>query len=549
MQEHDRKRNTPAPKYIFITGGVMSGLGKGVTSASLAKLLMLAGFKVICAKIDPYLNVDAGTMNPVTHGEVFVTDDGGETDMDLGTYERFLDMSLSRDQNITTGQIYSAVIESERKGKYLGSCVQIIPHITDEIRRRIKSLHDTVGTELVLVELGGTVGDIEGLPFLEAFRQIRFEAGDKQTLFVHVTLIPQIGEIGEQKTKPTQHSVQELRRIGIQPDIIVARSEQEVTEAVKRKISQFTNVDWRHVISNPDVESIYRVPEILGGQEVVQRIAEKLELRRSSIRWGSWPSISSSFVKVKNELKIVMVGKYVSLSDSYVSVNHSLAHAAAHLGYRVNTDWIDAERFESNPRSLSTLEQYNGIVVPGGFGRRAAEGIIRVADYARVKDIPFLGLCFGFQLATISFARNVCSLAGANSTELDETVKYPVVDLLPDQKEISDLGATMNLGGHNIRLLEKTAAHKIYGKKIVRQRHRHRYEINPEFWDVLQLNGLVFSGFSEDGKKVEIIELDNHSFYLATQYHPEFISRPGKPEPSFLGFIQGSISNGKLRHN
>ena len=523
----------------------MSGLGKGVTSASLAKLLILAGFTVICAKIDPYLNVDAGTMNPVTHGEVFVTDDGGETDMDLGTYERFLDKNLSRKHNITTGQIYSAVIAAEREGKYLGDCVQIIPHITDEIIKRIRSLHEKVETELVLVELGGTVGDIEGLPFLEAFRQIKFKDGDNQCLFVHVTLIPQIGDIREQKTKPTQHSVQELRRIGIQPDIIIARSEVELIEAAKKKISLFTNVDLRYVISNPDVESIYKVPEVLGSQDIVQRIAQKLDLRQSKIRWGSWPKISSSFANVTKELKIGMVGKYVSLADSYVSVNHSLQHASAYLGYKIKMDWLDAERFESDPKLLDTLSDYGGIVVPGGFGRRAAEGIIRVANYARINDIPFLGLCFGFQLATISFARNVCGLKEANSTELDETVKHPVVDLLPDQKEIDKIGATMNLGGHNIKVLEKTCAYRIYGKKIIRQRHRHRYEINPEYWDILQSNGLIFSGFSEDGKKVEIIELDNHAFYLATQYHPEFVSRPGKPEPSFLGFVKGSISNAR----
>ena len=527
----------------------MSGLGKGVTSASLAKLLLLAGFSVICAKIDPYLNVDAGTMNPVTHGEVFVTDDGGEMDMDLGTYERFLDKSLSREHNITTGQIYSAVIKAERKGKYLGDCVQIIPHITDEIIKRIRSLHETTETEIVLVELGGTVGDIEGLPFLEAFRQIKFKEGDNQSLFVHVTLIPQIGDVGEQKTKPTQHSVQELRRIGIQPDIIIARSEIELTEAVKKKISLFTNVDWRYVISNPDVASIYDVPEVLGNQDIVQRMTQKLDLRKSTIRWGSWPSISSSFVKGTDELRIGMVGKYVSLADSYVSVNHSLLHASAYLGYKIKMDWLDAEKFESDPKLLDTLSKYNGIVVPGGFGRRAAEGIIRVADYARIKRIPFLGLCFGFQLAAISFARNVCGLKEANSTELDEAVKHPVVDLLPDQKNIDKLGATMNLGGHNIEVLEKTFAYSIYGKKIIRQRHRHRYEINSKYWDILRSKGLILSGFSEDGKKVEIIELDNHAFYLATQYHPEFVSRPGKPEPSFLGFVKGSISNARSRDN
>jgi len=521
----------------------MSGLGKGVTSASLAKLLMLAGFTVICAKIDPYLNVDAGTMNPVTHGEVFVTDDGGEMDMDLGTYERFLDKSLSQEHNITTGQIYSAVIKAERKGQYLGDCVQIIPHITDEIIKRIRSLHETAKTDIVLVELGGTVGDIEGLPFLEAFRQIKFEDGDNQSLFVHVTLIPQIGDAGEQKTKPTQHSVQELRRIGIQPDIIIARSDTEVTESVKRKISLFTNVDWRNVISNPDVESIYNVPEVLGKQEIVQRITQILDLRKSTIQWGSWPSISSSFVNATKELRIGMVGKYVSLADSYVSVNHALAHASAYLGYRIKLELLDAEKFESEPKLLDTLSNYNGIIVPGGFGQRAAEGIIRVANHARINHIPFLGLCFGFQLAVISFARNVCGLREANSTELDAAVKHPVVDLLPDQKGIDNLGATMNLGGHNIKILENTFAYSMYGKKSIRQRHRHRYEINSKYWDILKSKGLILSGFSEDGKKVEIIELDNHAFYLATQYHPEFVSRPGKPEPSFLAFVKSAISN------
>lgn len=529
------------PKYIFVTGGVMSGLGKGVTTASLAKLLQLAGFKVTCIKIDPYLNVDAGTMNPLIHGEVFVTDDGGETDMDIGTYERFLGQNLTSEHNITAGQVYKRVIEEERKGTYLGRCVQIIPHITDEIKRRIRNIAQKSSLDVVLVECGGTVGDIEGLPFLEAFRQMRLEEGIFNTLFVHVTLAPIVEPVGEQKTKPTQHSVQELRRIGIQPDMIIVRCKEYLSEESKRKISLFTSVDYDGVISNPDVQIVYEVPQILEKEGALSYICKKLQLNFKEIKWDSWIKFVNSFLNAKYEVKIAIVGKYVSLVDSYVSINHALIHAAAAQGVKIRTEWIDAEELEQKPELLSMLKDFHGILVPGGFGKRGIEGKILAANYANMQKIPYLGLCLGFQLAVIAFARHVLNLRGANSTEFDPFTPHPVIDLLPEQRNLKEMGATMRLGGHEIMIKEGTSAFKIYGKKIIRERHRHRYELNQAYLKDFENAGMIFSAFSDEGKRAEILEIPNHPFYIATQYHPEFISRPDAPEPIFVKFIEAII--------
>jgi len=529
------------PKYIFVTGGVMSGLGKGVTVASIAKLLQHKGFKTSCVKIDPYLNVDAGTMNPLIHGEVFVTDDGGETDMDLGTYERFLDQNLTAEHNITTGQIYLEVIQGERRGDYLGRCVQIIPHITDAIKSRLRRLAEKTGVEILLVECGGTVGDIEGLPFLEALRQMRLQEGYENTLFIHVTLAPALEPVGELKTKPTQHSVQELRRIGIQPDIIVVRSRMPLTKEAKEKISLFANVPLSSVISNPDSESIYLVPQLLESEGIVAAICGKLRLDERELKWGSWPKIASSFTEAHGHVKIAMVGKYVALADSYVSVNHAIAHAAAERGFKAEVDLVDSERFEVDPRSLKTLLRYDGVIIPGGFGKRGSEGKVAAANYARVNRIPYLGLCFGFQLAIVSFARHSCCLEGASSTELDPDTPHPVIDLLPEQRGVEDMGATMRLGGIDVELKEGTLAYRLYGSRVVRERHRHRYEFNQKYLRIFEASGMIFSGSSDSGRRMEIAEIPAHPFYMAVQYHPEFISRPGKPEPVFRGFISAAI--------
>lgn len=529
------------PKYIFITGGVMSGLGKGIISGSIAKLLQLYGLKVTCIKIDPYINVDAGTMNPIMHGEVFVTDDGGETDMDLGTYERFLDRNLSKEHNITTGLVYQEVIQAERKGDFLGRCVQIIPHVTDEIKERIRQVGVKSDIDILLVECGGTVGDIEGLPFLEALRQMRLEEGTSNSLFIHLTLAPVLDPVGEEKTKPTQHSVQELRRIGIQPDIIVVRSKRRLSDESKRKISMFSSVDVNSVISDPDAESIYSVPETLYSEGILNAICEKLKLPDRQINLDNWTKVSNSFVTPKDEIKIAMVGKYVSLADSYVSVNEALRHAAAAHNTKARLTWIESEDFERNPVSLKMLDEYHGILIPGGFGKRGSEGKILAANYARERHIPYLGLCFGFQLAVVSFARHVCSLEGANSTELNPTTEHPVIDLLPTQKGLANLGATMRLGGHDIDVLEGSVAHELYGSRKIRQRHRHRYELTQNYLEILEKKGLRFSGFSDGKLRAEILEIPSHPFYLATQYHPEFLSRPNRPEPVFNAFIGSAI--------
>lgn len=533
------------PKYIFVTGGVMSGLGKGVTAASVAKLLKLSGIKVTCIKIDPYLNVDAGTMNPIIHGEVFVTDDGGETDMDIGTYERFLDQNLSRHHNITTGQIYRAVIEAERRGDYLGKCVQIIPHVTDEIKKRIKQVVESDGAEIGVVECGGTVGDIESLPFLEAMRQMRLELGQSNSLFLHVTLAPELETVKEQKTKPTQHSVQELRRIGIQPDIIVVRSRRPLAQQAREKISLFTSVPLEAVISNPDVESIYDAPEVLERQGITKVIASRLNLKADGCNLVEWRRVAESFKKTTRRVNVALVGKYVSLVDSYVSVNQALLHSGASVGAQVNIEWIDSELIEKNEEAVKSLGSYDGILIPGGFGKRGVEGKIRAAGYAIREKLPYLGICLGFQVAAIAVARYLCGLQEANSTEFDPNTRHAVIDLLPEQKDVKEAGATMRLGGHDIILKKGTLSYKLYGRSVIRERHRHRYEFNQQYKRIFEENNVVFSGYSDEGKRVEILEIANHPFFLATQFHAEFTSRPGAPNPVYLGFIKACIENSR----
>ena len=532
----------PSRKFIFITGGVMSGLGKGISSASVAKLLHLSGFRVSCMKIDPYLNVDAGTMNPIAHGEVFVTADGGETDMDIGNYERFLDIELTRLHNLTTGSVYQQVIQEERSGKYLGKCVQIIPHITDAIKSRIREVANQWNTEILVVECGGTVGDIESLPFLEAFRQMRLEEGHSNTLFVHVTLAPVLETVGEQKTKPTQHSVQELRRIGIQPDLIIVRSKEKLTRDTREKISLFTSVELQCVISNPNAKSIYHVPEILRSEGIIETLSDKLNISPRNVNFESWESIANQFTSAKDVVKIAMVGKYVSLADSYASVNEALMHASAQQSLGVIVENIDSQDLETNPESIKRLSEFHGILIPQGFGKRGSEGKILAANYARECAIPYLGLCFGFQMAIVSFARNVLGLVDANSTELDPNSKHPVIDLLPEQKAIKDLGGSMRLGAHDINLVNGTLASRIYQKELIRERHRHRYEFNQTYLKSFENAGMHFSGFSDNGKRTEILEIREHPFYFATQFHPEYISRPGKAEPSYFNFIKAAAS-------
>jgi CTP synthase len=539
-------RGRSLTKYIFVTGGVLSSVGKGTVCASIGRILQEMGLKVSVVKIDPYLNVDAGTMNPYMHGEVFVCEDGGEMDLDLGTYERFLDITVSRDANITTGQVYLTVIEKERRGDFLGKCVQIIPHVTDEIKRRIRLIANKTGAHVVLVECGGTVGDIEGLPFYEAFRQIRLEEGIENTIFVHVPLIPILDTTGEQKSKPAQHSIQELRRIGLQPDLIVARCRGLIEDEIRSKLALFGSVESNAVFTSPNLDNIYELPQILDKQGLGSYLCKRLGIPPRQIDWTNWNSITLGFSKTEHELKIVICGKYAKLADSYVSVNEALKIAGASIFTRVNIKLVEAELLETH--NIELLYDADGIVVPGGFGLRGTEGKIAAIQYARENDKPFLGLCFGFQLAAIEFARNVCGLKAANSTELDPNTLHPIVDLLPEQKGVQYKGATMRLGASTIAIRKDTLAHKIYGTEIIYQRHRHRYEINPEYIGTLTEHGLVFSGTSPDGSRMEILEIPGHFFFFGTQYHPEFKSRPGKPDPAFYGFIKAVLDR-KLGKN
>ena len=521
----------------------MSGLGKGVVASSISKLFQLSNQKVSCVKIDPYLNFDAGTMNPIAHGEVFVTEDGGECDMDIGNYERYLNQNIPKSHNITTAQIYSTVIEAERKGKYLGACVQIIPHITDEIKNRIRTIASNEELDILIVECGGTVGDIESLPFLEALRQLKVEEGSENVIFVHVTLAPSLDVVGEQKTKPTQHSVQELRRIGIQPDLLCIRCSSPLQDKTKEKISMFTNVTTKDVFSCHDVKSIFMVPQALFDQGLVDVIFKKFErvgYVNASENWDKWNKIVNSMNAEGEIIKIAMVGKYVTLADSYVSVNHALKHAGASIGRSIEIDWIDSETLNGN---INMLEKYGGVLVPGGFGTRGSEGIINTANFARENNIPYLGICFGFQLAAVSFARNVCELSNANSTEIDDKTECPIIDLLPEQNEVSDMGGSLRLGANKINIEKQTNAHQIYQSESISKRHRHRYEFNTDYLENFSKKGMIFSGESDNGRRMEILEIPSHKFFVGVQYHPEFDSRPGFPEEVFKAFTIASGQN------
>ncbi len=531
------------PKYIFVTGGVVSSVGKGTVAASVGKMLNVRGIRTGFVKIDPYVNVDAGTLNPFSHGEVFVTDDGGETDLDLGWYERFLDIRTTKLNNITTGQIYAEVISRERRGDYLGQCVQIVPHITDEVKNRIRMASKDV--DVLIVEVGGTVGDIEGQPFIEAIRQMRLEEGAENTLFIHVALVLTLKATHEFKTKALQHSVNMLRGLGIQPDIIVARCDVPIDRETLKKIALFATLTEKAVFTSYDVEYVYKVPLILEEQGMGDYIINRLALKTSSPDWSEWLRVVEMYEKASTEVKIAMCGKYTKLADSYVSVKEALQHAGVNIGARVVIDWIDAEGFEKGVRNVEELSSYDGVLVPGGFGRRGTEGMIKCIKYCRENDIPFLGICFGLQLAVIEFARHVCGLEGANSTELDPSTKYPVIDLMPEQRGVKELGGTMRLGALPVKIVEGTLAYRLYQSKEIFQRHRHRYEVAREYWPTLSSNGLVFSGFSPDGERVEIIEYPRCRFFFATQYHPEYISRPNKPEPAYLGFVKAALERMK----
>jgi CTP synthase len=529
-------------KYIFVTGGVLSSVGKGILTSSIGKMLQTRGLKVNVIKIDPYVNVDAGTMNPYMHGEVFVTDDGGETDLDLGWYERFLDLSLKQENNLTTGMVYKAVIEKERRGDFLGRCVQIIPHITNEIKHRIKAIGKTSNVDVILTEVGGTVGDIEGLPFLEAIRQMRVEEGFENTLYVHVALVPVLDVTGEMKTKPLQHSVNELRRIGIQPDTIVARSPKMIDAEALRKIALFGTIPESAVFCSYNVEAIYQVPLILNKQGMGDFICQRLGYNCPKQDFGEWQKIVDAMLKPEHEITIALVGKYAGLSDSYVSMSEALRHAAAANRTRVCITYMEAEKLEQNPECINDLKTYDGIFVPYGFGPRGTEGKITAIKFARENNIPFLGICYGFQLAVIEFARNVCGLKDANSTEINPTTPHPIIDLMPEQRGVEYKGATMRLGAHKIILEPNTLAYCLYQNGEAYERHRHRFEVNLDYMDLLKKNGLCFSGKSTDGRRMETLELTDRYFFFASQFHGEFKSRPGRPSPEYYGFIKACLN-------
>ncbi len=528
-------------KHVFITGGVVSSLGKGITGASLGCLLKSRGLKVTIQKFDPYLNVDPGTMSPFQHGEVFVTDDGAETDLDLGHYERFVDENLTKDSNVTSGSIYYSVIRKERRGDYLGATVQVIPHVTNEIKERITRVGRSRDIDVVITEIGGTVGDIESLPFLEAIRQFRNDVGRRNVLYIHVTLIPFIAASGELKTKPTQHSVNELRSIGIQPDIIVCRSDRPITQELKEKIALFTDVEARAVISCVDAPHIYCVPLNLREEGLDGLVVDKLGLDAGRPQLGEWIALVEKIKSATGNVRIALVGKYVQLQDAYLSVVEALRHAAIHHGRKLELIWVDAESLREE-EITSKLAGADGILVPGGFGVRGIEGKILAVRYARENKVPYLGLCLGLQVAVAEFARHVAGLEGANSAEFDPDTPYPVIDLLPEQKGVADKGGTMRLGAWPARLKEGTKAAAAYGQEVISERHRHRYEVNNQFRDQLTAAGLVISGTTPDDRLVEMIELPDHPWFVACQFHPEFKSRPTRPHPLFREFIGAAVT-------
>ncbi len=527
------------PKFVFVTGGVTSSLGKGITAASLGSILAARGLSVASLKMDPYLNVDPGTMSPYQHGEVFVTEDGAETDLDLGNYERFLDHNVTRASNLTTGQIYNSVIAKERRGDYLGATVQVIPHITNEIKARIHRVAREAQADVVVVEVGGTVGDIESLPYIEAIRQFRNDVGRQNVVYVHLTLLPRtVG--GELKTKPTQHSVKELRSIGIQPDVIVARADEPLPDELREKIALFCDVRIDNVISEPDAWSIYGIPTMLEDAGLGRIVVEELGLPQTEPDLSGWRALEERIRSARIPLEIAMVGKYIELPDAYLSVIESVRHAGWAQGANVKLRWIDSEKLERD-RDIEPLRGVDGVVVPGGFGYRGIEGKVHAARYGREQRVPTLGLCMGMQCMVIELARKALGTDDANSTEFDAFTPHPVIDLLPEQRDINDKGGTMRLGSYPCVLEEGSVAHRAYAQPIVLERHRHRFEFNNAYRELLTSHGMRFSGLSPDGRLVEICELTDHPFYLGTQYHPEFRSRPNRPHPLFAAFITATL--------
>lgn len=529
-------------KYIFITGGVVSSLGKGITAASLGQLLKSRGLKVTIQKFDPYINIDPGTMSPYQHGEVFVTDDGTETDLDLGHYERFIDINLSKNSNVTTGKIYWSVINKERKGIYLGGTVQVIPHITNEIKDRVFRVAKEKEVDVVITEIGGTVGDIESLPFLEAIRQIKYDAGKENVMYLHVTLVPYLTKAGELKTKPTQHSVKELRSIGIQPDLLVCRTEKPLTRELKDKIALFCDLDSREVIQNPDADTLYEVPLILEKEGLAEMVIDHLKIQCKEKDLSEWEDIVNKVKNPKGKVKIALVGKYVELKDAYISVAESLRHAGIFNEVEIDIKWIHSEKI-SESNCQEKLKDVDGILIPGGFGDRGIDGKISATKYARENRVPFLGICLGMHMAVVEFARNVIGLKDAHSTEIDPDTPYPVIDLMPEQRDIEDMGGTMRLGLYPCKIADGTKSKEAYNEELVYERHRHRYEFNNEFRDKALEKGLIISGVSPDERLVEIVELDNHPWFVAAQFHPEFKSRPTRSHPLFREFIKATKGN------
>ncbi|MFZ5810219.1 MAG: CTP synthase [Chloroflexota bacterium] len=540
-------------KYIFFTGGVVSSVGKGVTAAALGRLLKERGFKVAVQKLDPYINVDPGTMSPYQHGEVFVLDDGAETDLDLGHYERFIDISLNKVCNVTTGQVYAEIITKERRGDFLGGTIQVIPHITNEIKRRIGLVAKTTGAEIVLVEIGGTVGDIESLPFLEAIRQMRTDVGRENSMYIHVTWLPYIGATCELKTKPTQHSVRELRSIGISPDIIVARSDYPVEDGMVDKIALFCDVERKAVFPMVTTPILYEVPLLMERMGAGEYVLNRLGLKaRQKPDWKPWEELVAKVKQPKPTVKVALVGKYVELHDAYMSVREAIKHAALYVGVEVDLSWVHSSDLEKG-KGWEVMQSVDGIIVPGGFGSRGTEGKIQAAKFARENKIPYLGLCLGMQLMVVEFGRHILGNDQVNSTEFDRSTLHPVIDLMPDQRDIADMGGTMRLGLYPCKLTPNTRAAAAYGefsdKPIVQERHRHRFEFNNAYREMFNKAGMVFSGISPDGKLVEIAEVKDHPFMVGTQFHPEFLSRPNRPHPLFVGFIKAVLERSGVEQN
>ena len=529
-------------KYVFVTGGVVSGLGKGITASSVALLLKSRSYKVFMQKFDPYINVDPGTMNPIQHGEVFVTYDGCETDLDLGHYERFIDEELNFTSNITSGKIYKSVIDKERHGDYLGATVQMVPHITNEIKNKVYEAGISSGADIVITEIGGTVGDIESQSFIEALRQIQYEKGSEDTFFIHCTLIPFIYGSNELKTKPTQNSVRDLRNMGIRPDALVCRAPFNTSESIKNKLSLFCSVPVENVIDSIDVKNIYEIPINYYNQKIDEIILKQFKLPIKKANLTKWKNLITTVENLKDEIEISLVGKYVELHDAYISVTESLKHAGYKYNTKININWVDSESLEDSKVNLKEVfKNSKGILVPGGFGSRGIEGKIKAIKYARENNIPFLGICLGMQLAVIEFARNVCDIKEASSTEFDPTCKEPIIDLMVDQKSIVNMGGTLRLGNYECKIKKDTLAYSDYKEEIIFERHRHRYEFNNKYKSILEENGMVFSGINEKANLVEIIELPKHKHFIASQFHPEFKSRPTRPHPLFDSFIKASI--------